>query len=826
MPTFQNLPGIVVDLQDGNLAVPPAALGPITLVLGTSGSGPANKLFIVTDPARVETVYDKQGSLLRGMIETLEGGAGTIALYRIGATAAVASGVAHGNTATSGFTITTADADNTAASKLKLSFDAIKDALYIYDVDTDTLVYSDDPENPVNLNRAYVSGEAAATAADIGMRQDSGLSVTAGQKTIVITGDVTDFYSQGDIISVSTSSTTDKSNEGDYRIGSVVFSVNTTITFNAKIGTPGWTGWSITESSAITLRHQIPITLEAIGNDNTLITPESFACTIAGTTVTSAAIVSDGIADEDLVWLEAEVASESGFYYLPAAAVGNTFSLALTTPDGTGVNFTSTTGTLYDAGKVSGSNIVIREDITTAGSTNTKLFVGQRIYIYSDVISERGYYWVKTASFAANYTTVTVTATSDTSGTAVTFTSTKARVFDLIAWNFVQGTDGLDLDYRGLYEALGKAYNELETANVDMIVPMDVYLDVPNVADNNTLSHTDNALLWQKKEVVNGELIYTWLDQTELDALEISNPDDAAKYHEVNFAYQLANFCWNLDRNEHSCLGVIGVLPPTGFSKSQLSSWYGTLPTYNLQGNIVADGTGLLGNKFRVGNLTRDPGFFATSSEELDGVPLKDDNNKNIDIGKYLSISSTPAVLRNAFLGGGGYIASFAPTYGGLVIALPPNVAPTNQFTKPSAVVPFALPKSVINDLVGAGYVVLGQSATGQTKVIDAPTAATSASDYQRLMTVRVVADIVQSAREIAEPYIGKIVNAAIRDALSAQINRMLGQKQQLNLLNRGSFAEVRATRAQEIKGEADLRMTLVVSLELRRIRVVVGLSK
>lgn len=824
MASYKNLPGVVVDLIDGNLPTPVVSLGQVTLILGTSGSGPSNKLFLVTDPSNIEIAYDKNGTLVRGMIEALEGGARTVALYRIGANPAVGTGIAHGNAAGTGFTITSADADDEAGTKLKLSYDSVKGYLYIYDVDTDTLVYSDDPEVAVNLNRAYVDGAASGSATDIGMRQDASLSVTAAQKTIVVTGDVTAYYKQGDFIDVTTSSTTNKINEGKYRIGSVVFSTNTTITFNAKVGDTSWTGWAISEASAITMRHQTPITLESLGQDK--IDPESFAATISGTTVTVTASEAGTAVDESLWYFVSDtVSSETGFYYNPAAPTGSgpyTMSLATTTPNGSAVTFTSTAGTLYEAGTIATTTFTLREDITTSGSTNTKLFVGQRVYVHTDVISERGYYYIRTGiTFGGGNTTFTVATAAG--GSAVSFTSTKFVVYDLVAWDYVPGADGLSGGYRDLYEALAKAYRELETAAVDFIIPMGTYLDAPNVSDDALLSHTDDALLYLRTTEVSGELEFSWLDATELAALEISDPDTAAEYHEVNFAYQLSRYCYDLDRNEHSCLGFINTTPPVGYSKGQLSGWYGKSPTYDNLGNIIANGTGLLGNKHMVGSLTVAPGFYATSNNELDGVTEKDANNKSIDIGKYLSVCASPVLLRNGF--NGGYIGGLAATYAGLVNSLPLSISPLNQILKASAQLPFALPKTVLDDMTGSRYVLLSFNSSNQTRVVDAPTAAMPASDYQRLSTMRIVADIVQRTREIGDPYLGKATNAGKRDILRSQIDRMLGQKAEAGLVGNDSYSTVKATRAQEVKGECYVDLLLTPSFEMRQLKVSVSLA-
>ena len=66
---------------------------------------------------------------------------------------------------------------------------------------------------------------------------------------------------------------------------------------------------------------------------------------------------------------------------------------------------------------------------------------------------------------------------------------------------YTTGTDGVDLTREQIYEALEDAYRELEAVHADVIVPLDVYLDDANLADDSNIATlTDDFLGWFNAE--------------------------------------------------------------------------------------------------------------------------------------------------------------------------------------------------------------------------------------------------------------------------------------------------------------------------------------
>ena len=62
---------------------------------------------------------------------------------------------------------------------------------------------------------------------------------------------------------------------------------------------------------------------------------------------------------------------------------------------------------------------------------------------------------------------------------------------------------------------------------------------------------------------------------------------------EVNFAYQLANFCFVLSVYDNEVDGVIGVRPPRSSSRKDIAFWIGKEPTLDSDGKIIVNGSGL-----------------------------------------------------------------------------------------------------------------------------------------------------------------------------------------------------------------------------------------
>jgi hypothetical protein len=448
---------------------------------------------------------------------------------------------------------------------------------------------------------------------------------------------------------------------------------------------------------------------------------------------------------------------------------------------------------------------------------------------------------------------------------------------------FTAGTDGLNLSRMQLFESLYNAFNLLENQEADVIAPMNVYLDDLNVMDLSSTAISTRALTGlstyptaSADDDVLGKVFVQEIDginhfwwwfpdnaltptnfgsgaqifptvgsasaTTDADGVALTEDD----FHEVNFAWQLANFCYTQSRDNTAMTGVIGTLPPSSFALKDVSQWVGKLPdtVEDANGNLVVDatgknGTGLLGNKFMSGRRSDsgagipaftvdgiaglyNGGFIAVDDDKfLDGTQVKDNNDHLIDIGKYISVVPTYPILSNPSRTA-SYTASGAVTYGGFYSGLSPVSSPTNKLLR-SVRLPFRVNQAKLDSLAGQRYVTFHEKSRGVV-ISDAPTAARPDSDYQRLSTVRQVKAAIDAIRLTSESFLGEGLTGATLAALDTAIDSQLKSLVKARLLNRYEHL-VSSTAQQRVLGQATVELKLVPAFELRQITVVIALA-
>lgn len=448
---------------------------------------------------------------------------------------------------------------------------------------------------------------------------------------------------------------------------------------------------------------------------------------------------------------------------------------------------------------------------------------------------------------------------------------------------YTAGTDGTVLSKVKIYEALFDAYQLLSDQKLDVVIPMNVFLDDLNVMDLTSAQVTSRGLTALANtyptqgsdqdvlgklytEEYNGVNYFWWWfpsspTQTpaamftadagaDLFPASIGSASATAKidgtaltgddFHEVNFGYQLADFCYRQSNQNQEMTGCIGVLPPASLSLKDVSVWIGKLPTTTEDANgnvlIATNGSGLLGNKFMSGRLGTaslpgftvdglsglfNGGFIATDDGWLDGTQQEDANDHLIDIGKYLSVVAAYPVLSNPSKVN-SYTATGSATYGGFFSTLPVASAPTNKQLR-NVRLPYRINTTKLDLLAGQRYVTFHAKTKGIV-VSDAPTAARPDSDYRRLSTVRIVKDALDNVRLVGEPFLGEGMSGARMAALDTAIERVLTQMVKDGKLNRFEH-KVTSTPQQRVLGKASVELKLVPAFELRQITVTVALS-
>lgn len=451
---------------------------------------------------------------------------------------------------------------------------------------------------------------------------------------------------------------------------------------------------------------------------------------------------------------------------------------------------------------------------------------------------------------------------------------------------YAAGTDGTSLSKMELYEALYNAYYELEDTDMDIVIPMNVYLDDLNVMDKTaaqvaslgldslsaypTAGSTTDGLGKVYVEEYEGEFYFWWWFPSSPNADADTTFDDdsganiypsvgsadattnasgttltGSDFHEVNFAYQMANFCYTKSQYSVDVIGYIGVNFPDSYKPKDIKTWVGTEPVTTTSGEntiISTNGTGLLGNKFMAGRKSSAldsgapglaingvdglyyGGFIATDSGWIDGTQLTDDNDQVIDIGKFIDVVVSYGVLSNTS-STSSYVSSLAASYAGFTSTLPPNSAPTHKVVPTVTSLAFKLHKrNRINPLAGYGYTCFHQTVAKGVHIADAPTAARSTSDYKRRSTVRIVKAISDALRTACDPFLGEGYDQLQEQALETRIDEVLSQAVKSRYLRRYNF-KLSATPAQLAAGQAVVEVTLVPAFEMRQISIPISLA-
>ena len=389
----------------------------------------------------------------------------------------------------------------------------------------------------------------------------------------------------------------------------------------------------------------------------------------------------------------------------------------------------------------------------------------------------------------------------------------------------VSGFDQIEVG--GANDFLGKLYTEefngqkyffwdLDGDGIADIVPTVLGLTAPQQAD---LDNGDSSIA----AVVAG------------DPADLTTAD----FHEVNFGYQLADFCYRSSHLNTEMHGVIGTLQPASFSAKDISLWVGQAPTLAVDGNgdefIVTNGKGLLGNKWVAGRKAAgtvpahivdgvakpNGGFIATDDGWINGIQLKDDNEKLVDIGKYLDIVCAYAQMVNPARST-AYVSSGAASYSGLIATLPAQSAPTNKIVS-NLNLPFRINSTKLDALAGKRYVAFTVKPKGVV-VADAPTASRPESDYNRRSTMRIVKAALDVIRLVGEPFLGEGMSGAQIAALETAIQQALAELVKGKVLVRFEV-KVTASALERVQGRCKVELVLVPAFELRQINVTVALA-
>lgn len=360
---------------------------------------------------------------------------------------------------------------------------------------------------------------------------------------------------------------------------------------------------------------------------------------------------------------------------------------------------------------------------------------------------------------------------------------------------FTKGKDSLNASYKEIYEELDRALESLELLPTKAVVVGDLF-DIPTIANGS--KETNRLTYLIKGEDEYGYSTYDWSDHkyiykkegsdettTDITEAELSvnnEPIVVREYNEVDFTHRLGMFAYdNLEEGDFLNV-IIGSRGPKFTNPKSINDWIGKEPVRDLAGNIVENGTGLLGHRLMVGSTSYRGGYFATSNGFVDGDILTDRTGFAVDLGKHLSIVvsqvgavSTPVLVTSA-----------AATYGGLVSTLLPGESTTNK-TVPNMFSAFTIKEGKRKALAKNGYVVFFEKSKGLT-VYSGDVATRENSDYDFISTANTVASITRLIKDTVDPYVGKGTDFILITALHTALVTALGNAQRAGWMNSYTF--------------------------------------
>ena len=117
-------------------------------------------------------------------------------------------------------------------------------------------------------------------------------------------------------------------------------------------------------------------------------------------------------------------------------------------------------------------------------------------------------------------------------------------------------------------------------------------------------------------------------------------------------------------------------------------------------------------------------------------------------------------------------------------------------------------------------------SPDGSVGVIDGPSGALPTSDYTRNMTMRLVAEVIRTLRQVGRPFLGDPLSAVRKAALETKMKKALAELQRLSTGALESFRlGVTQSPLDKVRGTAKVSLSLQVINELRKLTIDVALS-
>lgn len=391
--------------------------------------------------------------------------------------------------------------------------------------------------------------------------------------------------------------------------------------------------------------------------------------------------------------------------------------------------------------------------------------------------------------------------------------------------SFEDGEDLVESNWKDYYEAFDQALDDIQRVALRTVALGDIF-NVPNIANGDTDADRLEYLSIDFDE--SGEKVYEWstnrylyrkgasttVDIAEADLTSNGQPIVVKQFHEVDFTHRAG--MWGFERTEDGIYPniMVGVIGPKAYNTKYINLWVGKEPTYNLDGKIIVNGTGLLGHRYMVGTTNRTGGYYATDNGFPDGTPITDSNGFIVDLGKYLSVIASQ-VTNSA----GTIVCSASASYAGLAATITPGDSTTNQVL-PGIQLLTDLKRVRLKQLQASGYVVLENRVKGVT-VVSGDLASRLNSDYRYLSTSIVMNYIAADIAEVCDPFIGKGIDGTSKVALHTALHTRFQQRQR-----QGFFIDYLMQLRQVAPNVIDVAYTITAKDELRQVSNSIKLSR
>ena len=352
---------------------------------------------------------------------------------------------------------------------------------------------------------------------------------------------------------------------------------------------------------------------------------------------------------------------------------------------------------------------------------------------------------------------------------------------------YIPGKDSINANVKEIYEALDEALEKLELLPTKAVVAGD-WFNTPNIAEGAKAPNRLDYLLKTENEY--GETVYNWsehkyeykrtksgvvgatTDITLADLDPNGQPILVKEYNEVDFTHRLGMFAYRRLEDGNFLNIVIGAKGPINRSPKALVDWVGASPVRDLQGNIVENGSGLLGHRLMVGTTDYRGGYFATSNGFVDGDVLVDRTGFPVDLGKHISI----VISQVGSATSPDVVTSGAAAYAGLVSNLTPGESTTNAALT-GLFLSSDIKESKRRELSAAGYVVFLEKPKGLC-VYSGDLATRDNSDYDYISTAIAVSEVSKLITNTADPFIGKGLDIIALTALKTNLTTVMANAQ------------------------------------------------